>query len=89
MTRREDPDKIELTDRQRIALSMLISSAAPSSRGTGVRLGTIKALVRRDIVRPYGKSDPVNVDTYVSVTPLGFRVWANLIECRDRMRDQS
>lgn len=75
-----------LSDSQVKALACLYSSAAPSSRATGIWLGTIQALGKLGLVeaKDGGHIEP---NTEVNVTPAGFRAWADVLE--DRLRRRS
>lgn len=80
-----------LNGKQRQALAVLVSSASPTSRLTGVNLATIKALAHLGLVDfPRSVlSDPIKdagPNEHVRVTPGGFRAYADVVESADVLR---
>jgi hypothetical protein len=70
---------------QKQALGILISTATPTSRLTGINLATLKTLAKLGLVE-FNESvlaDPnkhAGPNEPARVTPVGFRAWADIVE---------
>ncbi len=64
------------------ALACLIGSAAPSSRGTGIHLTTMRQLEKLGLIAACDQALGIDVYSRVRVTPAGFRAWADILEVR-------